>query len=148
MFKKEDNLTKELKMLPRETKKRILENVVRRKNEILEERLLEKELSNYNKSESKPSKWSSFRSGMQKRREELTAKGIIKPPIRYNKQNFRSALEEMSIKSRADEIKRLENQRTKLKSGISFNSEKIKLNDLKLKVPTSQLKKKIKNGFI
>lgn len=152
LFKREDNLSKELKMLPRETKKRILANVIRRKNEILEERLLEKQLKEHNKPEPKPSKWSGVKEGMANRREELRRQGVLKPIIRYDKKNLQSPLEEMSRKSRANMIKGLEDQRNRLKSGCTLDCDKRpKIKDLRLKVPKSDglLKKgKKKHGFI
>lgn len=161
VFKREDSLTKELKMLPRETRKRILENVSRRRNEILEEKLLEKQLKQY-KDDSRPEKrrWSSMKEGMAKRREELRKEGILKPIVRYDKKNFKSSLQEMSEKSRQDEIKRIESQRARLKSGhslggngISESGKKIKLKDLKLKAPQTTgfeglKRKKKQNGLI
>ncbi len=139
MFKVRESLTDELRMLPRDTKKRILENVKRRRNEIIEEKLLEQQLKEINKAgSSEPKKWSMVREGMQRRREELRKQGILKPLIRYDKKNFRSPLEEMSQKARADEIKRLEDQRNKLKAGYGIGMKPgMKLKTLKLKIPKS-----------
>jgi len=142
-FKKQDNLSKELSMLPRETKKRILENVTKRTNEILEERLIARQLKSYQNTEKQTSKrtWGSFKQGMQSRREELKKQGILKPLIRYDKKNFQSPLQEASKKARQIEIKRLEKQRIKLKRGYS-NKPTIKLKKLKLKAG-----KTLKNGL-
>ncbi len=134
IFKKENNLFKELNMLPRETKNRILKNVNDRKAEIIESKLLSQQLkqfeTNTNKENSRS--WGKFKSGMQNRREELKRKGILKPVIRYNKENFQSALEIASKIARQREIYRLENQRSKLKLGY-IEKPKIKLKKLKLK---------------
>jgi len=154
-FKQDNSLSKELDLLPRETKKRILENVIKRKNEILEEKLLEQQLKQLktNNNTNSGSRWSNFKEGMKKRREELRKKGILKPIIRYNKDTFRSSLEEMSIKSRNNEIKRLEEQRLRLKNGhsLNFNKQFKAPKKLKLKSPKINLinkKGKKKNGFI
>ena len=127
-------------MLPSGTRKRLLSNVSKRKLEIMEERVLESQLKNLKEDKTQKATWSQLRQGMQKRREELKEKGIIQPPIRYNKQNFQSPLEEMSRKARADEIKRLEDQRNKLKSGHKLgNNQSMKLKPLKLKAPKVNL---------
>lgn len=149
IFGKKDTLTEELRMLPRETKKRILENVNRRRNAIIEEKLLEKQLKGYDKPSKKDKRtFGQFKEGMQNRRKELQDKGIIQPLIRYNKENFTSPMEEASKRARAAEIKRLEDQRNKLKSGSLLESNsRIKLKDLKLKIPESDspfsIKKKL-----
>lgn len=153
-------------MLPRDTRKRILENVNKRRNEILEEKILEKQLKEYGKGsvEAKQGKWKLMKEGMQKRREELTKQGILKPLVRYDKKTFKSPLQEMSEKSRAAEIKRIDDQRNKLKSGSSLglgngisDGTKIKIKELKLKSPDMKLggakeffikEKKKKHGFI
>lgn len=134
-FKKQrESLSTELSMLPRNTKKRILENVTKRRNEILEEQLLTQQLKGYgrNSVEARQGKWKNFKSGMQSRREELKKQGILKPLIRYDKKNFQSPIEKASIQARANEIKRLEAQRNKLKSGY-IEKPKLKLKKLKLK---------------
>jgi len=154
--KREDSLTKELSLLPRDTKRRILENVTKRRNEILEEKILEKQLKEYNHNTEQQTKrtWSNMKEGMKNRRKELREQGILKPVIRYNKENFESPIEKVSKINRANEIKRLEEQRNKLKSGYSSGlNQPIKLKELKLKVPESDsllFKKKRKNqyGFI
>ena len=47
-------------------------------------------------------------------------------------------MEEMSKKARREEIKRLEDQRNKLKAGHKLaTSSKIKIKELKLKIPKS-----------
>jgi len=141
--KKDDDLSEELRLLPRDTRKRILENVNRRRNEILEERILEKQLKYYGKEESveaKQGKWAKLREGMRKRREELKKQGILKPLIRYDKKNFQSPLEEMSRKARAEEIKRLEDQRNKLKAGNKLSISNGVSDNLKLKIKPLNLK--------
>ena len=156
MFNKRDSLIEELQMLPRDTKKRILENVNRRRSEIIEERLLESQLKDINKTNKRDKAPSQFREGMRRRREELREQGILKSPIRYDKQNFRSPMEEMSIKSRENEIKRLADQRDKLKSGHKLSADfKLKIKDVKLKVPkgtgilsSEKIKKGLRNGII
>lgn len=139
LFKREDTLTTELSMLPRETKQRILDNVNRRRGEIIQEKILENQLKAF-KSEKENNKktFGQFREGMQRRREELREKGILQPIIRVNKENFRSPMEEASRRARAAEIQRLEDQRNKLKSGSTLESNNmIKMNKLKLKIPKS-----------
>ncbi len=152
-LKKEDNLSKELEMLPSETRRKILERVNRRRYEIIEEKLLENQLKQYKEQQpEKASRWTTFREGMKNRREYLKEQGVIKPVIRYNKENFRSPLEEMSRKARADEIKRLENQRSSLKAGAKLDTSFFKKpKDLKLKAPKEpsfKPKRKKKHGFI
>ncbi len=138
MFKGRDTLTKELSMLPRETKKRILDNVNRRRNEIIEEKLFEQQSKSFNIDNNKEKRSTKFKEGMMRRREELKEKGIIQPVIRYNKENFRSPMEEASKRARAAEIKGYEDQRNKLKSGSMLESNQIiKMNELKLKIPKS-----------
>ena len=69
IFKKRDTLTDELKMLPRETKRRILDNVNRRRNEIIEERLLEKQLKSFKSKKEKTKRtFKQFKEVMQSRR--------------------------------------------------------------------------------
>ena len=150
MFKKRDTLTDELRMLPRDTKKRILENVNRRRSEIIEERLLESQLKSLNSNKETKKTFGQFREGMRRRREKLKEKGILKGPVRYKRENFRSPMEEMSIKSRQNEIKRLEDQRNKLKSGHKLSGDfKLKIKDVKLKVPKGKgiLSRKVKGGL-
>jgi len=139
MFNKRESLTEELKMLPRETKKRILDNVNRRRNEIMEERLLEKQLKEFKSGKDKDKRtWGHFKEGMQNRRKELTDKGILQPIVRVNRENFRSPMEEASKRARASEIKRIEDQRNKMKSGSLLEGEtRVKIKDLKLKIPKS-----------
>lgn len=151
MFKKRDTLTDELRMLPRDTKKRILENVNRRRSEIIQERLLENQMKMLNSNKESSKTPGQFREGMKNRREELKEKGILKPLVRYDRKNFRSPMEEMSIKSRQDEIKRIEDQRNKLKSGHKLDGRfKLKMKDVKLKVPKGKgilSRKKVKGGL-
>jgi hypothetical protein len=55
-------------------------------------------------------------------------------------------MEEMSIKSRQNEIKRIEDQRNKLKSGHKLNVDfKLKIKEVKLKVPKGKGKLSNKN---
>jgi hypothetical protein len=140
LFKKEEAIVRELRMLPRVTKKRILENVTRRRNQIIEEELLKRQLKGL-QPEEKPKKerLKKFRQGLAARREDLREQGIIQPVVRYNKENFQSPLEVASKKARINEIKRLEEQRNKLKSGFKKN-ETFKIKKSKLKTPRDRLK--------
>lgn len=156
-FKKEESISRELSLLPKDTKKRILENVKRRRNEILEEKILERQLKqvSYSEKSEKKGKWNGVKQGMQARREELKRKGIIKPVIRYNKQNFESPIEKASKEARRNEIRRLEAQRNKLKSGYSQASPINNISKLKLKVPKQSVeiikidfKSKKKKGWL
>ena len=151
LFKKKDSLTQELSMLPRDTKKRILENVSRRRSEIIQERLLESQMNSFGpEKDSKKRSWGQVREGMQKRRKELTDKGILKPLVRVNRENFKSPMEEASKRARAKEIKGIENQRNRMKSGSLLESNMgMKMNDIKLKIPEgdSLLKKRKPNSL-
>lgn len=138
LFKGRDTLTTELSMLPRETKRRILDNVNRRRAQIVEEKLLERQMGSFGQEKEKGRNWGKFKEGMQNRRKELTEKGILKPLVRVNRENFRSPMEEASKKARAAEIKRLEDQRNKMKSGSLMDKvSTIKIKELKLKIPKS-----------
>lgn len=138
MFKRKDSLSEELRMLPRETKRRILENVSRRRSEIMQEKMLKNQMKGFG-SEEKQSRPSKFREGMMKRRQYMIDQGVIKPPIRYNRENFRSPMEEMSALSRKNEIKRIEDQRTKMKMGHRLGSATtLKIGEVKLKIPKSK----------
>lgn len=136
-FKRDDPLSEELQKLPYGTRQKIIENVNNRKNQILEEKLLKKQLKQYEND--KPSKWGQVREGMRNRREELKEKGILKPPVRVNKENFKSPLEEMSRKSRQDEIKRMEKQRENLKSGAIINKTVMKIKPTKIRMPKNNM---------
>ena len=115
---------------------------------IIEKKILETHLKEISQPKEKKRTFGKIKEGMQKRRKELIEQGIIQPPIKYNKENYRSPLEEMSRKARKDEIQRLEDQRNKLKSGCQLGDDmKIKIKDLKLRMPEDKFKRK-KSGFI
>ncbi len=139
MFKRRESLTDELKMLPRETKRRILENVNNRRRQIIEEQLLENQMKAFQPQKEKGGKLNKFREGMQNRRKELQDKGMIPPIVRVNRENFRSPMEEASKRARAAEIKAIEDQRNRMKSGSMLESgNRIQLKELKLKIPKSE----------
>lgn len=151
MFKKRESLTNELRMLPRDTKRRILDNVNRRRSEIIEEKLLESQLRSFQPQAEKGGRMKKFSEGMRARRKELQDNGMIQPIIRVNRENFRSPMEEASKRARAAEIKALEDQRNRMKAGSMLESgNRIQLKELKLKIPRSDsqlLKRRKTNSF-